>query len=193
MRLLDVGCSSGAFLHTAREMRVRGVGVEPCIEAATAARDAGLEVHHGVLEEIPFAVDSFDVITLFEVVEHVREPLSLLCACHRLLRPGGVVFLKTANTSSWTVCLRKGRWHYFDVRKHGGHVSFFNPRSVTLLARRSGLEPLEIVTRSVEFFEPGEDRPWIVRSFLKILTELAQLPARLSGNGQELFVFLGKK
>ena len=193
IRLLDVGCSSGAFLHTAREMGVRGVGVEPSIEAANAARAAGLEVYQGFLEELPLAAESFDVITLFEVVEHLRAPLSVLRACHRLLRPGGVIFLKTGNTSSWTVRIQKGKWHYFDIRKHGGHVSFFTPHSVAVLAGRSGFEPLEIVTRSVELFGAGEHRSWAVRRSLKVLNELAQLPAKLSGNGQELFVFLGKK
>lgn len=191
MRLLDVGCSSGAFLYTAREMGVRGVGVEPSPEAAKAARDAGLDVHQGFLEEAPLAPGSFDVITLFEVVEHLREPLPLLRACHRLLRSGGVLFLKTGNTLSWTVRIQKGKWHYFDVQKHGGHVSFFNSGSVASLAQKTGFSSLEIVTKSVEIFD-GDQLPSVFRRPVKILAELLQLPAKLSGNGQELFAFLRK-
>jgi SAM-dependent methyltransferase len=191
LKLLDVGCSSGAFLHTARELGVQGVGVEPSPKAAKAAKDAGLDVHQGFLEEIPFAPMSFDVITLFEVIEHLREPISLLNTCQRLLRPGGILFLKTGNTVSWTARIQKGEWHYFNIQKHGGHISFFNPVSISVLARKAGFSPLEIITKSVEIFD-YEQFPSIFRRPLKMFTELLQLPAKLSGNGQELFVFLRK-
>lgn len=190
-RLLDVGCSNGAFLYTAGQCGVKGVGVEPAPAAAAAAREAGLDVRQGFLADLALPAASFDLITLFEVVEHLREPLPLLKECHRLLRPGGVVFIKTGNTASWTVRAQKGSWHYFDLGKHGGHISFFNPDSLALLARKTGFEPVEMVTKNAALWE-GEQFPGWLRRPAKITGELLQLPAKLRGRGDALFAFLRK-
>lgn len=191
IRLLDVGCSNGAFLYTAQKMGLRGTGVEPAMAAADAARKVGLDVRSGFLQDLGLTENSYDVITLFEVVEHLREPMSLLQECHRLLRPNGMAFIKTANTISWTVNLQTGDWHYFDMGKHGGHISFFNPASISLLAARTGFEPAEIVTKGVELADRERLLPIFYRP-VKIFQELLQLPAKLCGKGQELFVFLRK-
>lgn len=191
IRLLDVGCSNGAFLYTAKKMGLNGVGVEPAGAAAAAARKVGLDVRTGFLEDIDFPPASFDVITLFEVVEHLRQPLTILRTCNRLLAPGGFVFIKTANTENWTVSFMKGGWHYFDMGKHGGHISFFNPRSMSFLAVGAGFAPADIVTKGVELADREVLHPLLYRP-LKVLQELLQYPAKISGNGQEFFVFLRK-
>ncbi len=46
--------------------------------------------------------------------------------------------IKTANTDIWTVKALKGKWHYFNISKHGGHISFFNKKSISLLAQEAG-------------------------------------------------------
>jgi SAM-dependent methyltransferase len=113
-------------------------GVEPAPKAAAAAQAAGLNVRQGLLQEMDYPADSFDAITLFEVLEHVREPLPLLRECYRVLAPRGLVVIGTGNTASWTAVAMKSRWEYLDIGRHGGHVSFFNPWSMTVLAQRAG-------------------------------------------------------
>ena len=189
IRLLDVGCSSGAFLHIAMQLGYQAEGVEPATRAAQAAQAAGLKVHHGLLQDIGFAAQSFDAVTLFEVIEHLKEPLGLLKECRRILKPGGIMLIGTGNAASWTAAAMGSRWEYLHIDGHGGHVSFFNPASMALLAQRSGFALERIETRNVRFFEKGE-RPPVIYAAAKIAAELLNAPARLLGKGHDMAVFL---
>jgi 2-polyprenyl-3-methyl-5-hydroxy-6-metoxy-1,4-benzoquinol methylase len=192
IRLLDVGCSTGAFLAVACKEGFAAAGVEPAPTAARSAQEAGLLVHQGLLEDIALPERSFDAVTLFEVVEHVREAAPLLQECHRLLRPGGVLVVGTGNTDSWSASFMKSRWEYLQIRRHGGHISFFNPRSIRILAERSGFHLESLQTSSVRFFEKG-DVPYPVYRLAKILSELLNLPSRWLGKGHDLHAFLRRE
>ena len=140
IRLLDVGCSSGSFVHAAESVGVQAEGVEPSANPAQTAVTHGLKVQQGFIEDLRLPENSFDVITLFEVVEHLGIPLPLFKECHRLLSPGGIMIVRTGNTASWTARFMRGNWEYFDMTRHGGHISFFSPSSFDLLARRCGFK-----------------------------------------------------
>ena len=188
-RLLDVGCSSGAFLMTARKLGLEGVGVEPAAEAAATARRAGLNVFTGFLEAVRFPAASFDAATLIEVIEHLRDPRSLLAECRRVLRPGGILLVTTPNASSWTVHIMGARWGGFSLAAMGGHISFFNPRSIQMIARRTGFELACIETRNVRFFERGQCPAASYRA-AKLASELLNWPARLCGRGHDMLAYL---
>jgi 2-polyprenyl-3-methyl-5-hydroxy-6-metoxy-1,4-benzoquinol methylase len=128
-------------------------GVEPAPKAVRSAQDAGLRVYQGLLEEIAFPDQVFDAVTLFEVIEHVREAVPLIRECHCILRPGGVLVIGTGNVASWAVSVMRSRWEYFYIERHGGHVSFFNPRSIRLLAEQCGFRVDSVKARSMRFFE----------------------------------------
>ena len=132
---------------------------------------------------------SFDAVTLFEVIEHLREPLELLRECHRVLKPGGLLVLSTGNTASWTVALMRERWDYFHIARDAGHISFYHPGSVALLASRSGFRIERIETARVRFFERGDVARWRYVAG-KICAELLSLPARLAGRGHDMLAFL---
>jgi 2-polyprenyl-3-methyl-5-hydroxy-6-metoxy-1,4-benzoquinol methylase len=118
IRLLDVGCSTGYFISVADRLGFVAEGVEPAPLAAQAACAAGLRVHQGSLEELSLPGDTFDAVTLFEVVEHVKHPVPLLKECHRILRPAGVLVIGTGNAASWTASFMKADWEYFHIAKH---------------------------------------------------------------------------
>jgi SAM-dependent methyltransferase len=189
VRLLDVGCSSGALVAAAQNLGFIAEGVEPAPKAAAAAQAAGLNVRQALLEEAAYPADSFDAITLFEVLEHVREPLPLLRECHRILAPRGLVVIGTGNTASWTASAMKSRWEYLDIGRHGGHVSFFNPWSMTVLAQRAGFRTETIYTRNVRFVNRGE-LTGAGYAWRKLLGELLGWPARVVGRGHDLLAFL---
>ena len=192
IRLLDVGCSRGDFVAAAVALGFRAEGVEPASHIAAAARAAGLAVHAGLLEEQRFAAASFDVVTVFEVIEHLPAPLALLRECHRILRPNGILIASTGNTASWTVAAMQARWDYFHVAQDAGHVSFFNPRSIALIAARTGFGIEHIGTARVRFFETSDAPRWLYR-LSKIAAEFANLPARLLGTGHDMLVFLRRQ
>lgn len=192
IRLLDVGCSNGAFIHAAGKMGMNCEGVEPAKEAAQAAQEAGLKVTQGFLEEAHFPDSSFDIVTIFEVIEHLKDPLSLLKECKRLLKPDGILGIRTGNTDSWTVKTLKGKWHYFNIDKHGGHISFFNKNSMSELAQNTGFKIERFQTYRVSYCEP-EQTPFLIYRFLKVLADLSNLPAKLTDKGHEMRVYLRKQ
>ena len=163
--------------------------MEPAPQIAAAARTAGRKVHTGLLEEQQFADAQFDAVSLFEVVEHLRAPLVLMRECRRILRPGGVMLLSTGNAASWTARVMKARWDYFQTEKDAGHISFFNPRSIALLAERAGFEVAAVVTGRVRFAEKSDVRG-PVYAVAKIAAEALALPARFYGRGHDMLVYL---
>ena len=187
--VLDVGCSRGNFLAAGAKLGFHMEGVEPAANIAAAARAEGLNVHTGLLADIGFPAASVDAITLFEVVEHLKNPLALLRECHRVLKPGGLLVLSTGNTASWTAAAMRERWDYFHIAKDAGHISFYNPRSLASLAWRSGFALERLETARVKFFERGDVPRWRYVAG-KLLAELSSLPARLAGRGHDMLAFL---
>ena len=191
IKLLDVGCSSGAFIFVASTFGVECEGVEPAKNAAIAANKAGLKVHHGYLEECNLPNKTYNIITLFEVIEHLKEPVKLFEECGRLLKDNGIIVVRTANSDSWTVKILKGEWHYFNISKHGGHISFFCKNSIKTLAEHTGFRIEKYYTHSVSLC--NEDSVSYTKyRFLKIFSEMFNLPAKFTGNGQEMEVYLRK-
>jgi 2-polyprenyl-3-methyl-5-hydroxy-6-metoxy-1,4-benzoquinol methylase len=191
IKLLDIGCSNGAFIFVAGKLGVECEGVEPAKNAAIAANAAGLKVHHGCLEECNLPNNTYDIITLFEVLEHIKEPVNLFKECRRLLKDKGLVIIRTANTDSWTVKILKGEWHYFNIGKHGGHISFFCKDSIETLAKHTGFQIEKYHTHSVSLCHK-DSISYIKYRTLKSFSEMLNLPAKLSGNGQEMEVYLRK-
>ena len=189
IRLLDVGCSRGHFVAAAVAAGFAGEGVEPAPQIAAAARATGLTVHPGLLDEQRFPAASFDAVTLFEVIEHLRKPRTLLAECHRILKPRGVLVLSTGNTASWTVAAMGARWDYFHLAKDGGHVSFFSPVSVKRLATACGYGLERMETSRVRFHEKTDAPPWRY-ALGKAAAELLSFPARLLGKGHDLVAYL---
>ncbi|HWR58584.1 MAG TPA: class I SAM-dependent methyltransferase [Thermodesulfovibrionales bacterium] len=187
-RLLDIGCSSGSFLHFAKKFGYAVSGVEPAPLAAATAIRSGLDVKQGFLEHINYPDNHFDVITMFEVIEHVKEPVDLLRECHRILTEGGIMVIGTGNTDSWTSGFMKGEWDYFEGP---GHISFFNPISMRKLASESGFDLLRLDTRRVKICR-REKTSQAVYFLSKIATELLSIPARLFNKGHDALFFLKK-
>ena len=148
-------------------------------------------MHQGFLQEIEFPRGSFDVVTLFEVIEHLKDPLSLFKECFRVLCNGGLLVVRTGNTDSWSAHYMKGRWEYFNIEKHGGHISFFNPVSMHKLAERSGFIVESLRTHRVCFYQKGEVS-FLFYRVTKSLSEILNTPSIWFDKGHELQVFLRK-
>jgi len=191
LKLLDVGCSSGSLLHVASDLGFNVSGVEPAMQAATTAKDAGFEIFNGLLHEAAFPDNSFDVITLYEVIEHLTDPLSLVRETHRILKPGGVFLIGTGNADSWTVSALGPKWEYFSIDSHGGHISFFTPASIHLLAEKTAFQVEDIQAKRICLAERGSSSPLSYR-MKKLFAELMALPARWLNRGHDMFVMLRK-
>jgi len=189
---LDVGCSSGSVLQVAKQCGFNTHGVEPAPKAAETARQIeGAKVFKGFLHEAAYPDNHFDIITLFEVIEHLTDPIALIKEIGRILKPGGLLLIGTGNAGSWTVKALGNKWEYFDIKRHGGHISFFTPKSMALLAEKSGLSVAAINTKRTNLGEK-KDVSWIFYQFNRVMRELLALPARWLNRGHDMLVVLRK-
>ena len=119
-RLLEIGCAVGFLLRAARERGFDAVGVEMSEWASAYARDElGLDVVTGRLEDVAFDADSFDVVVMADVIEHLTDPRATLREIRRVLKPGGQLLLLTPDAGSIVARAAGARWwgllddHYF--------------------------------------------------------------------------------
>jgi 2-polyprenyl-3-methyl-5-hydroxy-6-metoxy-1,4-benzoquinol methylase len=134
----EIGCSTGHFLHAIRPLVKRVVGIEPNPRHAAYAREeVGLEVVAGRLEDSGLAGGQFDVLVMFQVLEHIADPLSFLAYCRRLLRPGGTLYLEVPNLDDALLsvyALPGYRSFYFKVP----HVYYFAAPTLLRLMQKAG-------------------------------------------------------
>jgi SAM-dependent methyltransferase len=118
-RLLDVGCATGDFLLFARERGWDVNGVELIDEAAGYCRDKlGLPVVTGDILEAAFEPDRFDVVTLWNVFEHLYDPKATLQEIQRVLRPDGLLVMAVPDVGSLDARLFGPAWAGYDVPRH---------------------------------------------------------------------------
>lgn len=121
--LLDVGCATGFFVASAAAQGWRVTGVDPSEWSIAEARRRApqCEFIQGVIEELDFELHAFDVITLWDVLEHVTSPTDVLRRLHRWLAPQGLLFVNVPNEASpvaqamgrhWVLLLREHLWYF---------------------------------------------------------------------------------
>jgi SAM-dependent methyltransferase len=135
-KLLDVGCALGDFLLEAKAAGWDVEGVEVSAFAAQRARERGLPVTTGRLEDLNLPAASFDVITLYDAIEHMTDPVATLAAVRRLLVPGGILHLVTPNVGGMQACLLGRYWYHY---KPGEHLFYFAPKTLRTTVERAGL------------------------------------------------------
>jgi 2-polyprenyl-3-methyl-5-hydroxy-6-metoxy-1,4-benzoquinol methylase len=101
------------------------------------ARETGAEVREGLLEADTFPPASFDAVTLSHVIEHLPDPAETLAICHRLLKPGGVLWIATPNLESRGHARFGPAWRGLEPPRH---LAIFTRRALTGLLERLGYE-----------------------------------------------------
>jgi SAM-dependent methyltransferase len=118
-RLLDVGCATGEFSARMAEHGWQVQGVEPSPQAAAVARETyGLDVAESSLTQARFPDRHFDAVTLWDVLEHVPDPLAELAEIHRVLKVGGVLAISLPNLRSFDAALFGQYWIGLDMPRH---------------------------------------------------------------------------
>jgi 2-polyprenyl-3-methyl-5-hydroxy-6-metoxy-1,4-benzoquinol methylase len=149
-RLLDVGCNLGLFLKVAQSEGFEVTGVELNRECAEYGRTQfSITIHSSYLEELHFPDDSFDVITLFDVLEHVPDIHGLLCEVRRILRNNGLLVLQTPNLGSLMADLTKSGWNWLTPPDHLYH---FTPQTILRLLHDTGFS-----AQILETWEPADE------------------------------------
>jgi SAM-dependent methyltransferase len=144
-RLLDVGCGRGELAAWFARRGWRAFGVEPGASAAALARDAGIDVHHGTLDDAPWGAGSFDAVTFNHSLEHIPDPAGALRRARALLRPGGMLVVSVPNFGCWQRRWFGGRWFHLDLPRHLQH---FDRVSLPAMMRGAGLEVTSVRSTS---------------------------------------------
>jgi SAM-dependent methyltransferase len=152
--LLDVGCGAGEFLEVAQEAGFLPAGIEPSQTACRIARQKN-NVIRGELKDIDLKENSFDVVTLWSVLEHVLDPFAFLNKIHFSLRAEGILALRVPSSRGllpslalWLYKISAGKIDYplrviYQLKWHYKHVFFYSWKNVAVLLNTCGFEILE--------------------------------------------------
>lgn len=142
--LVDVGAGFGTFCEEMRAVGLfeRIIAIEPTPELAETCRRRGLEVIAEPVEHLRLPPDSVDVVTCFEVIEHLFAPRGLVETCASLLAPGGLLVLTCPSGKGFDVLTLRERSSVIDNE----HLNYFNPDSLARLVADCGLAVLEVLT-----------------------------------------------
>ncbi len=133
-KVLDVGCGTGNF-SVLCPGKYYGIDTNPC--AVEDAARLGRNVRIGFVHEEPS--DLYDVVTVFQVLEHVENPESFIKACINCLRPGGRLIISTPNMDGVM------GWTTNDILNYPPHhMSWWSPSSLQLIVKDFGCEPIRI-------------------------------------------------
>ena len=134
--ILDIGCSFGFFLDVARQRGWKVAGVEVGEYAARVAReDLGLEVFDEALDEVDLPQGHFDVVTLWNVIEHLKDPVGDLRRVNNSMREGGLLVFTTGDVDSYLRRLQGSLWRSFIPPVH---LVNFSVKTVVRLLEASG-------------------------------------------------------
>jgi 2-polyprenyl-3-methyl-5-hydroxy-6-metoxy-1,4-benzoquinol methylase len=171
-KLLDVGCATGVFACEAKTQGWQVTGLEASIWSLAQARQRCDQVVwlNSLLENADISPGSFQVITLWDVLEHVNSPTQVMSLLRTWLVPGGRVFLNLPNSASLTARVSGSRW----VLLLREHLWYFSPTTMRYLLEKTGFTLIHSQPNFVRF------------SLMNIATRLGQYPGFLGHFGKRI-------
>lgn len=143
-KFLDVGCSTGLWLSIAKAKGHEVVGMELNKKAGEIAHERfGIEVVPKLLDEVDWPDQSFDVISMFGVIEHLVHPVADMKIVNRLLKPGGIFLGICPNVQSLVVMVLHEQSRTFTGRLH---LSYFSDKTLRYLFNKTGFKQVDIST-----------------------------------------------
>ncbi|MBI9079578.1 MAG: class I SAM-dependent methyltransferase [Pseudodesulfovibrio sp.] len=138
-RLLDVGAGSGILVEQALKMGFEAEGVEPSRWLVEKALERKLIVHNAIFPSEKIT-SKYEVITLVDIIEHVDNPVEVLCAARNLLTKDGIGVVVTPDVDSFFARLLKRKWWHYRI----AHVNYFSLCTINMALRQAGLESLAV-------------------------------------------------
>jgi len=182
--LLDAGCGLGYFLHLAKK-HFDTVGVDVSHVATHSAKKDNADIILGSVEMPSFKDAQFDVITCFDLLEHLKSPSVALAAIARLLKKNGLIIITTPNLGSIGIRIMKKRWHGFLDETH---ISLLPMKTWIVMLEKHGLKIRKIFSDGILFVIFRERRFHVKMKML-----LRYIPHIILENISLLFFGLGLK
>lgn len=135
-KVLDIGTAGGAFLDAAKQYGYDAYGMEPSADLVARGKARGLQIEQGTIESHSFAQGSFDMVCLWDVIEHLPDPKSALVEIKKLLKPDGILLINFPDIDTWQAKLAGKRfWWILSV-----HLHHFTRKSIRDICSRTGFE-----------------------------------------------------
>ncbi|MBL7884487.1 MAG: methyltransferase domain-containing protein [Bacteroidia bacterium] len=144
--MIDLGCSNGLFLECAKKRGWNVHGTEFAEECINACKKKGIVIYKS--DQLPkdLLAQKFDVVTSFEVIEHINTPNEEIELIKSLLRSGGVFYFTTPNFNSISKYLLKEKWN---IVEYPEHLSYFTPKTINYLLKKHGFKKSFISTTGI--------------------------------------------
>jgi SAM-dependent methyltransferase len=148
-KILDIGCGTGEFLNICKNARWTAIGIEPDVDARKMAQvnyDLDVRPEHELnyLEN-----DSFDIITLWHVLEHVPKLNERIEELKRLIKPNGIIFIAVPNSASLDAKIYAENWAAYDLPRHLYH---FTPSDIQSIFKKHQLTVFKILPMIFDSF-----------------------------------------
>lgn len=164
--MLDVGCALGFNMDVAAERGWQVHGLDVSGYAVDYVRDRfGYETHHDGLLDADLPQQAFDLVTMYDVIEHVPDPMGYLERVHEVLRPGGIFEVATPDVGSFPARLTGKRWIGYKLSDE--HVYYFSVHSLSSMLQAAGFDVLHVrhigkyVTMRLFLDRLGFYAPWL--------------------------------
>lgn len=140
-QVLDIGSAGGAFLRAVENMGMTAIGIEPNKWMSAYARDIyHLDARAGVLNDHTFPDKTFDVVTLWDVIEHVPAPTEELKEIHRILKPEGLLIINYPDYTSFPARILGRKWPFW----LSVHLTYYTPVTIRKQLRSTGFTVVSI-------------------------------------------------
>jgi len=146
--ILDMGCGVGYFLEEAKKRGWNVYGTEFTDDAIEICKNKKIKVYKGTLQEVEFDPSYFDIITSFEVIEHINNPREELNIISKILREGGLFYCTTPNFNSISRRYLKQKWNNI---LYPEHLSYYTVNTLKKVLLTSGLKPIKHLTTGISF------------------------------------------
>lgn len=170
-KILDFGSGWGFFLATAKELDWDTYGLEPLPGPSVYARAAfDLNIITDTLHDNTYQAEFFDVITSFQVFEHLPDPGEAIQIFHKILRKDGIVLIEVPNYDTWTMKLMKSRHRHFVQ----DHINFFSFDTLGRLFIKNGFEIVDKYHPTRHMSIDHLSNQWLSKYFPKRLADVSQ-------------------
>ena len=140
-KIFDIGCGVGYFLNVAQEHNLETYGVEFTEEGTKISKIKHKNVYKGTLDENTFSDSFFDVVSIFDVIEHIIKPMNTFKEISRIIKRDGILAITTPDISSWHAKFFRKNWGVIIPPEH---INYFSPTSLEIALKICGFKILEI-------------------------------------------------
>jgi 2-polyprenyl-3-methyl-5-hydroxy-6-metoxy-1,4-benzoquinol methylase len=178
-KLIDVGCGIGYFLEEAKKRGWEVYGTEYTDEAIQICESKGITMKKGKLNPADFKSESFDIITSFEVIEHINNPQEEIQNFNQILRKGGLVYMTTPN---WNALLRYRLKAAYNVIVYPEHLSYYTPRTIKLLFKSLGFKASKVLTTGISITRLKTSKGTSDQAYISETSDDEKLRNKIEGN-----------